>query len=480
MIVCMQTLLKIIYVFTGIISQEQFFKKCTLIPSNLQFECVELLAKYEIVLNLGRSHYFIPSLLPSDIQHFPLTRSNVSICIYDVDFGSAENLEYEDYDSCDDLDNNKYYHLSADSIDSNDVNVDDNKDYVNDDDNRVSINVDDKNFVNLMVGHTKLLANDEHCVVAKSASSSSSTSLNSNSSSSNAYTNHKLPVAPTNSHSQSTRSWDLDLPALDNFENGTDLFSPYKYKENSPSIMNNDVDITCYPALCRIWLSPFIPKSFWFRLVSRIVSATQIANVILKLLPTVNFNSIKDTQFSLWSLWQHSIAVVHKDITFLELKYKDDMKSDEEKNKRHKIVLSINVPEFLDYHQKSNIVQKSNIAQPDLSLSCEDVLGQATKLLVAIEQLILEICEWFPRTLTEDDLGGVLSYTPCYFCLQNEKSIKRLTSPTNKCTMISYDNHEVYCFSFSEMLASYAGDTAIVCPHHGKIPVQFCAPDMVS
>ena len=467
----MQTLLKNVwYVFTGIISQENFFKKCTLVPLNLQFECVELLAKYEIVLNLGRSHYFIPSLLPSDIQYPPLTRSNVSICINDVDSSPVENLEYEDYGSCDDLDNNKYYNLSAHCIDADDVNVDDNKDYINDDDNRVSINVDDKKIVNLMMSRTKLLANDKHCVVAKSASSSSSLSLNSNSSSSNAYTIHKLPVAPANSHSQSTRRWDLDMLVLDNFENGTDLFFPYKYKH---SIMNNDVDITCYPALCRIWLSPFIPKSFWFRLVSRIVSATEIANVILKLLPTVNFNSIKDTQFSLWSLWQHSIAVVHKGITLLELKYKDDIKSDEEKNKRYKIVLSINVPEFLDYHQKSNFVQ------PDLSLSHGDVLGQATKLLVAIEQLILEICEWFPRTLIEDDFGGVLSYTPCYFCLQNEKSIMQFTSSTDKCTMISYDNHEAYCFSFSEMLASYAGDTTIVCPRHGKIPVQFCAPDMV-
>ena len=40
-----------------------------MIPSHLQSECVELLAKYEIVLNLGESHYFIPSLLPSNLQH---------------------------------------------------------------------------------------------------------------------------------------------------------------------------------------------------------------------------------------------------------------------------------------------------------------------------------------------------------------------------------------------------------------------------
>ena len=441
--------------FTGIISQEQFFKKCTLIPSNLQFECMQLLAKYEIVLNLGESHYLIPSLLPSDIQHSPVPRISVAIRFNSVD-SSVVASEYEDEDSSDDGDD---------------------KDYVNGDVYDDDVDDDDDNYVNLMVDRAKLLAEDQYCIIAKRSKSPNSSLSSSNSSTSpDVHTNAKLPIVSTTSPSQSTKPnfFNFDLLASHNFENVTDLLSTYKYKENICSTMNNGVDITCYPALCRIWLSPFIPKSFWFRLVSRIVSATDITNVILKLLPTIDLSSIKDTQFSLWSLWQHGTAVIHKDITFLELKCRGNVTRNREKNKSQKIFLSINVPEFLVYHHKSNAIQ------PDLSLSYEDVLGQATKLLVAIDQLILEICEWFPRTLIEDDLGGVLSYTPCCFCLQNDNSFKQFTGPTDKCTMISYDGLEVYCFSFTEMLASYADDTAIVCPRHGKIPVQLCAPDMVS
>ena len=142
--------------------------------------------------------------------------------------------------------------------------------------------------------------------------------------------------------------------------------------------------------------------------------------------------------------------------------------------KQQKLLLSISTPEFLAYHQRSNT------SHPDESLSSEDILSQVTKLLVLIEQLILDICEWFPGALTQDLLGGVASYIPCCFCLQNERSFKYFTSSCGSSIIISYDDHELYCFSFTEMLASYSGDTVVVCPCHGQVPVHLCAPDIVS
>ena len=415
---------------------------------------MELLAKYEIVLNLGESRYFIPSLLPSDLQRSPViidAPANV-LNINTVDSSIVPTVEYEEDD--DDL---------------------------SDDD-------DSGEYVNLMVDRAKLLIDDDHRFLPKKADHKVSKTAD--------YArvlagdNHSLLPKPFKSKSFSSSityadcksTWpdffNFNLMASRSFENATDLFSTYKYREEFSSTrpVDDDMDLTCYPPLCRIWLSPFIPENFWYRLASRIVSATEITNVLLKLLPiAVDSNSLNNTSNSLWSLWKYGIAVIREGITFLELKYEDAIKRNgglADHNEKYKIFLSISIPEFFLHHQKVD----SNV-----SLSCKDILSQATKLLVLIEQLILEIGEWFPGTLMEDFLGGVISYAPCCFCLQNKSILKQFnTLDADKCITIFYDGQRLYCFSFTELLSSYSDNQAIICPHHNKVPVQLCAPDIVS
>ena len=518
---------------TGIVSQELFFEKCTLIPSHLQSECVELLAKYEIVLNLGESYFFIPLLLPSNLLHSPvlgdgpvnvLTFSTVEEC-EDDDSSSDGDIHCDDDrgyvngddianddDDDDDDDENNYVNVMVDrakllndseyctvakrtksvssssSISSeNYVNV--VVDHANDSKHCTvakrtksvssSSSISSENYVNVVVDH----ANDsEHCTVAKRPKSISSSSISSatSSSSCNVHVKWRVPGKSTNPDRQSTwpDSFNFDLHVSRSFEKAANLFSPYDYKENFSHIVDNQTDITHYPALCRIWLSPFIPKNFWFRLVSRIVSSAEIANVIVRLLPIVNSNSVKDTNFSFWSLWQQGMAIIHEGITLIEMKYEGNVQRNgavTDHQKRQKLLLSISTPEFVAYHQESST------SHPDESLSSEDVLSLVTKLLVLIEQLILDICECFSGALTQDILGGVMSYIPCCYCLQSKSSFKQFTSShDNNNIMISYDDHELYCFSFTEMLACYSGNTAVVCPRHGRVPVPLCAPDIVS
>ena len=429
---------------------------------------MELLAKYEIVLNLAESRYFIPSLLPSDLQHSPViidAPTNVPT-ISTVEPSLVQNVEYEEED-------------------------DDSSD---DDDSR--------EYVNIMVVRAKLLLDNDHCLPPKAADREKSPvdivhrtkaktvdcakvmgdddhhllpkSYRSKSfSSSNTYIDRRKSTWPD--------FFNFNLLPSHSFENATDLFCTYNYREEFSSTrpVDDDMDLTSCPPLCRIWLSPFIPENFWYRLASRIVSATEITNVLLKLLPiAVDSNSLKNTGNSLWSLWKYGIVVMREDITFLELKYEDNIKRNgglADYPEKHKIYLSISIPEFFSYHKKLNIID-SNV-----SLSCENILSQATKLLVLIEQLIIEIGEWFPGTLMEDMAGGVISYAPCCFCLQSKSFLKHFsTSDADRYITVFYDGQRLCCFSFTELLSSYSDNQAIVCPHHNKVPVQLCAPDIVS
>ena len=377
---------------------------------------MELFAKYEIVLSLGGSHYFIPSLLPSNLQCSSVLHNDVPINVptFNVeDTSVGQNLEYEDDD-------------------------------LSDDDNS-------RDYVDLMVDRASQLSFDGCCSLTESRGSHSA----------DLYVNWKSPVASADTNEQPS-TWpdffNVNLLGSRSFEDATDLFSTYAYKENwSYNSSDNDMDVTSYLALCRIWLSPLISQSFWSRLASRIVSATEITNVLLKLLPTVNFNSVKNTNFSLWSLWQHGIAIIHKDATLVELKHEGHVKRSGEVAdhfNKHKIFLSVSTPEFVLYHQKLNIIDAN------LSLSNEDILSYATKLLVLIEQLVLEINEWFPGTLMEDMFGAVVSFVPCCFCLQKKEIIMQFSSDNEYITII-FDHQRLCCFSFSQILSFYSGGKVV-------------------
>ena len=425
---------------------------------------MELLAKYEIVLNLGDSRYFIPSLLQSDLQHSPVIMDAPADIptITTVNTSAVQIVEYEDdYDD------------SSDDDDSGE-------------------------YVNLMVDRAKLLVDNDHCLLPVKADRKKSPvvekRLKANTIDCPKVLVDERSLSPTPFKSKSFSSsgtyanrkstwpdfFNFNLMASRSFEVATDLFSSYKYREEfcSTHPIDDDMDLTCCPPLCRIWHSPFIPESFWYRLASRIVSATEITNVLLKLLPIAgNANS---TSNSPWSLWKYGIAVIRENITFLELKYEDNTKRNREPadhDDKHKILLSISFPEFLSHHQKLNSVNSS------ISLSCKGIQSQATKLLVLIEQLILEIGEWFPGTLMEDFSDGVISYVPCCFCLLNRRILKHFSAidaDADRCIKIFYDDKKLYCFSFAEILSSYSSNQAITCPDHSKVTAQLCAPDIVS
>ena len=160
----------------------------------------------------------------------------------------------------------------------------------------------------------------------------------------------------------------------------------------------------------------------------------------------------------------------------LELKYETNLTMNDDKNlviqyEKYRIFLSINTNEFIILHS----------ADQEYSLSQQEVLSFTTKLLVLIEQLLLELDEWFPGTLEQTTYGGVMSYIPCYHCIHQEEIAVQLTYTKHIVLYHSGLKHNIYCFNFNQMLQLYSDNNkSAICQHHGRVFLEYCVPDIVS
>ena len=411
--------------FLGILPKKVLYEWCKQFSHNHHAEILELLTVYEIVMTLGES-YFVPSLLPNTLSYVPIDKSSVSFSIEPVT-GVVDEELLDDYQSSGDDD-------------------------------------DDPGYIIILANRLpkdSLLKNS----IPEPYHSSDETKIEE----SNAYLTVYHDTLPT-----CNNFYNVNLLNSVSFEESTDLLSPYSAcNDYQTTFITKKPDGTFYPSLCRIWLSPFIPDGFWPRLLHMIVSDREIHEVMVKLLPT----SQSSDQYSLWSLWQSGVAVVHQKITWLELKQEVNYKLDYEKlvsqHKNSRIFLSISTSKFVELHKNS--------PNTDCHFSGDTVLKLCTKLLVLIEQLILELEEWFPRTFTFAGRSGeVESYIPCYQCTHGGKEMTQFTY--TDCVVL-YDNDlqkEIICFSFEQLLQLYSRSESPVCQNHGKLLIELCAPDVVS
>ncbi|XP_065896958.1 leucine-rich repeat serine/threonine-protein kinase 1-like isoform X2 [Dysidea avara] len=410
----------------GIIPKKLFFDWFRKFSLGNQAEILELFAVYDIVMKLGES-YFVPLLLPNSLSVAPIDNASLN-------FGSSAtvttNIEESDNQSLepflnDDVDNQQ----SSDE--------DDDPDYIT-----VRLPQDGQ--------YKKTSSEPRH-----------------NSEKSNQYltvVHHNTPLPTGNNF------YNVSLLNSASFEKSTDLLSPYStYKNYLSTSKAKQHNATLYPPLSRIWLSSFIPDGYWPRLLHRIVSDSEIREVMLKLIPASQHSG----KYSLWSLWQSGIAIVYKKTTWLELKHEANFAMDDGKlvsqYKNCRIFLSIYTNKFVELHENSS---NTNY------LSCETVLSLNTKLLVLIEQLILELEEWFPATLEHLTSGEVECYIPCYHCTQQGEVAYQFTYTDH---IVLYHNelqHNIFCFSFKQLLQLYSINESPVCQRHGKFSIELCTPDI--
>jgi len=403
-----------------------FFHWCK--PFSHHSESLELFAVYDIIIDVGESTYFVPSLLPESSSE--LGDNDTLVCTVTnnnttgAGIKTASKINHSIEASC--------------SIEDEYSSGEDEEDYV-------------KALANRVLKH-------DHCMLANHTS-----------------VKQKKPLL----HNQYPATnccnfYNINLMESSYFEKSTDLLTPYVSRKvyiSAPKV-KDIADVSFYPPLCRIWFSRFIPSGFWQRLQSRIVSDAEIRNVLLKLLPLVQHHSLH----SLWNLWQSGIAIIYKKTTWLEIKHESNFTLDNGKlvlrYGDHRIFLSIKTAEFILLHKTT--------VKTDSRLSCEMVLSLTTKLIVLIEQLILELDAWFPRTLQINPSGEIMSYVPCYRCIQDAKVSLYFSYTEHVMIYLNGYSDNIYCFSFKKLLDLYSAGKTPTCYHHGRFFVDLCAPDIVS
>lgn len=234
-----------------------------------------------------------------------------------------------------------------------------------------------------------------------------------------------------------------------------------------------------HPNLCRVWLTSLVPDGFWAHLIARIISDDRIKSVLSILL----FTALKNKECTLdyensdvpplWKLSQKGFAIEYEKITLLQLKQVSNKSRDCADDKfTNQIELIVHVREIA-------LVYKQN----EHHKSAENVIRLATRILVFIEQHILEIGqEWFPGVISYNNHDKeVLSFVPCPSCLSRTNDQSTLDSASTNYKILKIDNCKTICFSLKDLLVAYAQPSrSITCPLHHNIHVQLLAPDMVS
>ena len=267
------------------------------------------------------------------------------------------------------------------------------------------------------------------------------------------------------------------------FENSLALPSSSSHQSNEKQwLKRSSVNLMQHPPLRRVWLASFIPDGFWPQILAKLILDDAICNILSVLLSGVlqsneyTLNHASSDAFSLWKLSQLGLAVEYDKIKLIVLRQITNA-CDNSKDKynlseqyAYQIELTIYIHDILSVQKQQEELQDSHI----------DTIRLATRILVIIEQLILDIGEeWFPGTISDSRNNEILSFVPCPLCVcSNDED-----TPYKNCIdqwFLYCAGHKVVCFSFKQLLGAYAlPSRSVECPLHSEIPVQELVPDMV-
>ena len=268
------------------------------------------------------------------------------------------------------------------------------------------------------------------------------------------------------------------------FESSLDLSSSSSHQSNEKEWLKSPaLNPMLHPPLRRVWLASFIPDGFWPQLLAKLMLDNAICNILSVLLSVALHcneytpNHASSDGFSLWKLSQFGVAVEYNKIKLVELiqvtnacdNSKDKFNLSEQYT--YQIELTIHIREIFLVHKQEMF--------DELHDSHIDAIRLATRILVIIEQLILDIGEeWFPGTISNSRSKEILSFVPCPLCVS--------TNDEDTCTgcvdqfFLHYAGRKVVCFSFKGLLDAHAlPSRSVKCPLHYDITVQELAPDMV-
>ena len=265
------------------------------------------------------------------------------------------------------------------------------------------------------------------------------------------------------------------------FDSSMNLSEPGEISQEQLWLKAVNLNPILHPPLCRVWLASFIPDGFWPQLLSRIILDNSGIGYILSSLLSValqnneyTLNHASTDASSLWKLSQECLIVEYDNLKLIQLQLVTNVTdSDSDKYQLseqylNQIELTVHIRDIALVHKQDDNYREQN------------VIRLVTRLMVLIEQLILEVGEeWFPRTITGNLNNEVLSFVPCPLCL-SQRSDSLTLYDTNKQT-VCFNGCKVVCFSLRELLEAYAVLPRIIkCPLHDDMLVQQLTPDMVS
>ena len=264
------------------------------------------------------------------------------------------------------------------------------------------------------------------------------------------------------------------------FEAATDLHSPQEIPSFGVfSLKTTYSNPEIHPNLHRVWLASFVPDGFWPQLFTRIILDSRLKSIISIIL----FTALKNNECTMdyvqssdvppvWKLYQKGFTIEHETVTLLQLKQVSNYGNSTDQF-TNQIELTIHVCEIVLAHK----TYKEN----ESDQSAENVIKLATRILVLIEQHILDIVEeWYPNISCSKYNREVLSFVPCYACL-NASGENNLLSVRSIYQILCFDNCKAISFSMKDLLTAYAQQSrTIKCPLHSELNVQLLAPDMVS
>ena len=234
--------------------------------------------------------------------------------------------------------------------------------------------------------------------------------------------------------------------------------------------------------LYRTWLASFIPDGFWPQLLTKIISDDSISSILSSILfiPLQNnrcsLSYANTGATSLWKLHQKGFVIEYENKKLLELR--------EVSNKIDNFDKKINLSEKYA-SQVELVIYTGQIAS--LCKECQEdglrhnPIRMASKMLVLIEQHILDIREWFPDTFCDPKNGDVLSYVPCPLGILQEDECISCFDNSADYHFLCFGGFNVICFSLKDILEAYAKQSKYIsCPTHEKLSVQQLAPDVVS